>query len=36
MIEEECKKRKKIGPIKTEIMSVLSGTPEDFIENFNL
>ena len=34
-VEEECKKRKKVGPVKQEIMNILSSTPEDFIENFN-
>ncbi len=33
MVEEECKKRKKMGPVKTEILQIISSTPEDFIEN---
>ncbi|CDW91521.1 eb1 protein [Stylonychia lemnae] len=32
-IEELCKKRKKPGPVKNEVVQILSSTPEDFIEN---
>eukprot|EP00347_Sterkiella_histriomuscorum_P009498 403340986 len=32
-VEEICKKRKKPGPIKNEVMQILTSVPEDFLES---